>query len=191
MQVPIKSVAPNGLADELVERVRKEFQHSADVEALRERSRSFHILEVGHTREAGRCEKKGRFFGLLVVMITTAIGTAAFAQLGEGTGTAAKIVVGSVGALAAVLAAFKENAAYGKSSADHQKAGADFGALHHTAEEMLLKYQRDADFRVKEFDEKLQTLDKDRADLMRKSISLSGRAYDWAENWVDAHSARR
>jgi hypothetical protein len=154
---------------------------------LRSRSQSLHIQEVGHARESGVCEKWGRRIGLLVVMLTTAIGTTTFTQLGKSPSTGIKIALGSISMLAAVLAAYKENAAFGKSSADHGKAAAVFGQLHHRAENLIFDLKRgNVSF---DLDKELRDLNKDEADAMSTSIPLRPGRYDWARRWVEREQA--
>lgn len=154
---------------------------------LRQRSQSLRTREVAHAREGARCDKYGRRIGLVVVMLTTVIGTTAFTQLNNSTSNAIKIAVGAVGILAAVLAAFKENAAYGKSSADHAAAAAGFGELHHDVEEILLKYERKGGDYGDALDADLAKVNKAEADLMSKAIAVGPRAYADAEQWVRLH----
>lgn len=158
---------------------------------LRQRSESLHIKEVGHARLSGRLDRYGRLIGLAVVILTTVAGTTVFAELGKNTGTAAKITVGVITAVAAVLAAVKEHAAFGKSSATHLEAAAKYGAIHHHIEEKILDYECEAPSEAA-LDKELEQLNRDESELNRTAIVLGGRAYDWAKRWVEdenkAHS---
>lgn len=159
-------------------------------ENLRQRSNSLHIKEVGHARVSGRSDRWGRLIGLAVVILTTITGTTVFTELGNSTGTAAKIAVGVIATIAAVLAAVKEQAAFGKASAAHAEAAANYGALHHHVEKLILDWESKAPSAA-DLDKELEGLNKKEGDLNQKAPVLGGRAYDWAKQWVEVEARAR
>ena len=83
-----------------------------------------------------KCAMLSRILGLAVVMLTTVIGTSIFVSLGENPHWAAQVAVGTLGILAALAAAWKENAQYGKRSEAHQNAASAFERLRYGTEKL-------------------------------------------------------
>lgn len=151
-------------------------------ERLRDRQQGWHIRKVGHTFASLSSERWGRSLGLLVVVLTTAIGSAAFATLNDDPGDRAQTIVAAFGVAAALAAAVKEYAGFGKASVEHRAMVARW-------EELTYQADRLAD-RLKLGIEDPASADNALAKLEARAVRLEDappllhrRAYEKAERW--------
>jgi hypothetical protein len=150
--------------------------------------RSWWIKEVAHTFAAGACERRGRFLGLLVVVLTTVIGTGTFAALQNNPSQAAKLTVAILAVAAAVSAAVKEFFQYGKTSAEHLEEAAKYGSLKDQADDLAdelkahSKVWSDANKELIKLEQAAEALD-------RTPPMVVGRPYSNAEKWVQDKGA--
>ena len=103
------------------------------MQRLREKRATWSVKEVAHALESVRCEKLGRVLGLFVVVLTTIIGTSAFAAFQKSPDRTVKWIVVVLSVAAAVTAAVKEFAQYAKGSDAHRNAAAKYEELGDTA----------------------------------------------------------
>ena len=166
--------------------------HARDESPLDRLSRqveSWYIKQVAHTLEAGRCEKKGRALGLLVVMLTTVIGTSAFSALEEDPSFRATLTITVFGIAAALAAAIKEFAAYGKRSSDHATAAREYQNLTNGGEQIgdrwrhRLMSREEADKQLAEYENKSE-------ELAVEPLIPDG-AYERALVWIRKHGTRK
>jgi protein-S-isoprenylcysteine O-methyltransferase Ste14 len=98
---------------------------------LKEWQGNFQIFLRGHYDAANRCERLNLWFGIPVVVLSTLVGTSIFSALGlESAPPWAKILVGCVSLLVAILAALQTFLRYSERGEKHRIAGASFAALH-------------------------------------------------------------
>jgi conflict system pore-forming effector with SLATT domain len=93
--------------------------------------------QFGHQRQADRYRALSLVFGIPVVVLTTLVGTSAFAAVTHGASKAARIAVGVVSIMAAVLASIQTFLGYGQSSERHRIAGARYASLRRSIEQAL------------------------------------------------------
>jgi hypothetical protein len=105
---------------------------------LESRFKSHYRKEVAFTKASEAFEKWGRRLGLLVIILTTIVGTAVFASLKDDPSTAAKIVVALLSIAAAVSAAAKEFLAYSNRADECGATANKFEALRYDTAELLL-----------------------------------------------------
>jgi hypothetical protein len=105
---------------------------TADLEELRRGTRAF---EVAHVRDKEHYERLKRALGLAVVILTTVTGTAIVTSLAasQNASTAAKIVVGILSVLSAVVAAVNEKGPFGDQVTAHGDTATSFIKLHRKA----------------------------------------------------------
>lgn len=149
------------------------------VALLRERVWSFEVKRVAHAITAEESDKWARRLGLLVVVLTTIVGTSVFTSLNNDPSLAAKIAVAVLSVGAAVAAGAKEYLALDKRCSAHRQASSDFGRLKNTAQELLAGGSvTDPD--IKKLDDEAEECDD-------RDPSLPGGMYDTAEDWVRKH----
>jgi hypothetical protein len=107
-------------------------------EWLESRFKSHYRKEVAFTNGSEAFDKWGRRLGLIVIILTTVVGTAAFTSLQGDPSTAAKIVVALLSIAAAVAAAAKEFLAYTNRADEFGATANKFEALRYETAELLL-----------------------------------------------------
>jgi hypothetical protein len=100
--------------------------------------------QFGHQRQAERTRTKGIALGLPVVIMTTLVGTSAFATLGDATSNAAKVVVGSFSIIAAVLASMQTFLGYSQVAERHRIAASRYANLRRAVEIALARHDASA-----------------------------------------------
>jgi hypothetical protein len=96
--------------------------------------------QFGHQRQAERTRTKGIALGLPVVIMTTLVGTSAFATLGDATSNRAKVVVGSFSILAAVLASMQTFLGYSQIAERHRIAASRYANSRRAIEVALTRH---------------------------------------------------
>jgi hypothetical protein len=107
-------------------------------EALWRRKDYYRVQQAARNEASTYYCKAGRFLGLTVVILTTVIGTSAFAALQGDPSTGAKWAVLGLGAAAALAATTKEFMGYGQLSAEEAKFARRYGDFRAKADELLL-----------------------------------------------------
>ncbi|GAA4581135.1 hypothetical protein GCM10023176_61650 [Micromonospora coerulea] len=88
--------------------------------------------------EAGKFLRRAHYgLGVPVIVITTSLGTAAFATISLGIGTAAKAWFGGLSMLAAVLAALQTQFRYLERSEKHKATATRYGNIRRQIEAIL------------------------------------------------------
>jgi hypothetical protein len=108
-------------------------------EWLESRFKSHYRKEVAFTQGSESFDKWGRRLGLLVVILTTVVGTAAFTSLKDDPSTAAKIVVAILSISAAVAAGAKEFLAFMNRADEFGITANKFEELRYQVAELLLQ----------------------------------------------------
>lgn len=91
--------------------------------------------QLSHYEMADRLGRRNLWIGIPVMVITTAVGTSAFASvLSELVPLWAKVVVGAASVLAAVLAALQTFFKFTERAERHKTFGAKFGAVRRELE---------------------------------------------------------
>lgn len=118
---------------------RQQESRSYDLKEALWRRKDYYRVQQGARNEASTyyC-RAGRFLGLTVVILTTVIGTSAFAALQGDPSAGAKWAVLGLGAAAALAATIKEFMGYGQLSAEEAKYARKYGDLRARADELLL-----------------------------------------------------
>jgi hypothetical protein len=93
--------------------------------------------QFGHQRQADRFRVLSLVVGIPVVVLTTLVGTSAFAAVTHGASKTARLLVGVVSILAAVLASIQTFLGYGQSAERHRIAGARYASLRRSTEDAL------------------------------------------------------
>jgi len=113
---------------------------SEQKQMLEEWQDTFQLFLRGHYDAANRCERLNLWFGIPVVALSACVGTSIFSALGLESAPPpwAKILVGCVSLLVAVLAALQTFLKYSERGEKHRIAGASFAALHKEIDQMLV-----------------------------------------------------
>jgi hypothetical protein len=102
------------------------------------------VAQFGHQRQAEGTRTKSIMLGLPVVILTTLVGTSAFATLNEATSTRAKVVVGSFSILAAVLASMQTFLGYSQVAERHRIAASRYANARRAIEIALTRHDASA-----------------------------------------------
>lgn len=100
--------------------------------------------QFGHLRQAEGTRTKSILLGLPVVILTTLVGTSAFATLNEATSTRAKVFVGSFSILAAVLASMQTFLGYSQVAERHRIAASRYANTRRSIEIALTRHDASA-----------------------------------------------
>lgn len=130
--------------------------------------------EGQHTHhEAGKLFRRAHYWlAVPVIVITTSLGTAAFATISLGIGTAGKAWFGGLSMLAAALAALQTQFRYLERSENHKATGTKYGNVRRKIEMLLVlpESERGKPGQVlKEISEKLDSISAD-ADAVSSRI---------------------
>ena len=153
---------------------------AAGIGELRRGSRA---MEAAHAQDREYYERRVRWMGIAVVVITTVVGAGIVTSLATSTNTAEKAVFGSLSLVAAVIAALNEKGPWGDQRKAHLDSARAFCEVHRKAVDLGLNLEvgfvsRD-DAR-----EQLLELEKTYDELKDKAPDV--RHYDRAYAWVEA-----
>lgn len=93
--------------------------------------------QFGHQIKADRNRRYGIALGIPTVIISTIVGTAAFAAINDQSGDTMKFIVGIVSVLAAVLASIQTYLGYAQLAERHRVAGVRYAALRREIQHAL------------------------------------------------------
>jgi hypothetical protein len=96
--------------------------------------------QFGHQRRADQTRTRGIQLGLPVVILTTLVGTSAFATFNEAPSNTAKAVVGTVSILAAVLASIQTFLGYTQVAERHRIAATRYANCRRAIELALTRH---------------------------------------------------
>jgi hypothetical protein len=100
--------------------------------------RGIRLLHIAHAKAAARFRRRGRLFGVPVIVLTTVVGTSIFATISEqAISENWKIAAGLMSGLAAILSALQTFLDYGVLAEKHKLASIAFGALRRDLERAL------------------------------------------------------
>lgn len=109
------------------------------LEKLKEWQGNFQRFLGGHYEAANRCERLNLWLGIPVVILSALVGTSVFSALrSETTPAWAKIVVGLVSILVAILGSLQTFLRFSERGEKHRIAGASFAALHKEVDQLLV-----------------------------------------------------
>lgn len=157
---------------------------------LPERRRSWYVKELAHTFAAGSQEGRGRFLGLLVVILTTIISTGTFTALQNNPSQAAKVATAVLAVIAAIAAAMKEFFQYGKTSADHLAEAAKYESFKNQADDLADKLTAHA-IEWADADKALTTLEGLAETQDKTPPMVYGHPYNKGVKWVRDAEERR
>lgn len=103
---------------------------------LRQFRKGLRILHGGHWEAAKRFERRSRYLGVPVAVLTAVVGTSLFASLDSSSNTI-KIVAGTVSMIAAVFAAVQTFLNYQERAEQHKRAGVAYGDLRRKVDTAL------------------------------------------------------
>jgi len=112
------------------------------------------ILHLAHTRSAVSFERRGRFLGVPVIILTTAVGTSIFA--GAETSPTLKIIAGLLSLGAAVLSSLQTTLKYSEVAGQHKAAAQKYGKLRREIEVHQVSVQTETQASLTALLEKLQ-----------------------------------
>lgn len=95
------------------------------------------IAHVAHEKAAARYDAVGRLLGVVVVVLSTIVGTAIFSTLARSPSTALKVVTGALSTAAAVVAGVQAFLGYPQRAADHREAAMRYGTLRRHLEQLM------------------------------------------------------
>ncbi|MGD0536033.1 MAG: SLATT domain-containing protein [Verrucomicrobiota bacterium] len=104
---------------------------------LRRWQRGTRVLQVAHILAANHTHRLNRFVGIIVVILTTIVGTSIFASLQSQATIFAKIVVGLLSLAAAVLSSLQLFFRHDDVVQRHKHAFARYGELRREIEQHL------------------------------------------------------
>jgi hypothetical protein len=96
--------------------------------------------QFGHQKRADQTRTRGIQLGLPVVILTTLVGTSAFATFNEAPSNAAKALVGTVSILAAVLASIQTFLGYAQVTERHRIAATRYATCRRGIELALTRH---------------------------------------------------
>lgn len=96
--------------------------------------------QFGHQTRAEQTRTRSIQFGLPVVILTTLVGTSAFATFNDTTSNEAKVLVGTVSILAAVLAGIQTFLGYSQVAERHRIAATRYATLRRGIEVALTRH---------------------------------------------------
>jgi hypothetical protein len=102
------------------------------------------IAQFGHQMQAEGTRTKSIVLGLPVVILTTLVGTSAFATLNDATSTEAKVFVGCFSILAAVLASMQTFLGYSQVAERHRIAASRYANARRAIEIALTRHDASA-----------------------------------------------
>ncbi len=85
--------------------------------------------QMAHFKTAVACERQHLFLGIPAVVLSTVVGSSVFASLQKEASFEAKLLIGTLSVLAAVLAAVQTFLRHSERAEKHRSAGTSFGAL--------------------------------------------------------------
>jgi hypothetical protein len=100
--------------------------------------------QFGHQARAERTRLKGIWLGLPVVIMTTLVGTSAFATFNEASSKGAKILVGIISITAAVLASIQTFLGYSQVAERHRIAATRYANTRRAIELALTRHDASA-----------------------------------------------
>ena len=100
--------------------------------------------QFGHQAQAEQTRRKSIWLGLPVVIMTTLVGTSAFATFNEDSGPEAKILVGVISIAAAVLASIQTFLGYSQVAERHRIAATRYANARRTIEVALTRHDASA-----------------------------------------------
>jgi len=100
--------------------------------------------QFGHQAQAEQTRRKSIWLGLPVVIMTTLVGTSAFATFNESSGPEAKILVGVISISAAVLASIQTFLGYSQVAERHRIAATRYATTRRAIELALSRHDASA-----------------------------------------------
>lgn len=147
------------------------------MDLLKQWQNGIRIWHIAHIRSATYYESRGRLLGVIVIVLSTLVGTSIFADIQDSLGPYWKIVTGFMSALAAVLASIQTFMKYMELAEKHKVAAQKFGTLRREAELYLVSTPQNVESTLTALREKWSTLE-------QESPNPPQRIYDKARDKV-------
>jgi hypothetical protein len=138
------------------------------------------VAHKGHIKTAANADRMNRILGIPATFISAIVGSAVFASLAENPSATAKIAVGLLSVLAAVLTALQTYLRYSERAELHRKAAGRYGVMRRQLEEILASYSDEHPCD----DAKLDEIGKTWAEIEAAAPSLSQRLYTSLEREI-------
>lgn len=94
-----------------------------------------------YNRAANRCRNLNTGIGLIVAILSAAVGTSVFASLGQSVSGLIKVIVGAVSLLAAVMSGIQVFAALPQRIEEYEKSARRFGVIRRQIEQTRLSLE--------------------------------------------------
>ncbi len=143
--------------------------------------------QFGHQTRSATTRTLYLLLGVPVVALTTLVGTSVFATFNETPSQRAKLIVGSVSILAAVLAAIQTFLSYGQLTERHRTAAARYASCRRSIEVALARHDASAVDRIRLEMDKVGAASPQIGDrVWRSSLAQAEEAIDrWSRGGVD------
>jgi hypothetical protein len=145
---------------------------------MRDWLREATVKNVGNVMASCGDEQRSRALGLVVTILTTAVGTAVFASLSKSPSPGWKIATGTIGFVAVIAGAVQTYMAYGKRSEQHRAAATKYVKLQRDIEVVAPQWE---DLTANEQREKMTKWESELLDAETTAPILSARVLRKAE----------
>jgi SMODS and SLOG-associating 2TM effector domain family 4 len=173
IRVPIETLPDENAAPPATELKRK----------LRELEVSTHALEGAHAIEASRWERWTRDLSWAGIILSTIVSASIFTSLATNADKWAKVAVGIVSLLVAVVTAFNQKNLFKGQADGHTAASRAYADLYSQAGHIPVQFENDEISRD-QAEKKLIELEAKREELERKPPMASRAAYQDAFMWA-------
>lgn len=160
-------------------------QGDSSIELLKRWQRAIRICHKAHIRSAAHMNRRNRAMGIIVVILSTIVGTSVFATLDSSPEVWVKIIVGILSVTAAVFAGLQTFLNYSEKEEMHKQASQKYGSLRRELEEMLVFPNGDKNS-SKDY---LKNIRVNWDNIDSESPSLSQKLYDKIAKGIYAQSA--
>jgi hypothetical protein len=130
--------------------------------------------QLAHTDAADRARRRERLLGVPTVVLTTVVGSAAFATLGKSPRKGLQFAAGTLSILAAVLAALQTFLKLGDAARSHTESSRAFGSLRRDLGQLGADAERPRDELKRELERVRQRYDA----LSEKSPDVPPRLFE-------------
>ena len=110
---------------------------STDRELVAQWLKGLGILHRSHFAMASRCQNRHTILGISIIVLSATVGSAVFGSLESSTTSAARIAVGMLSMLAAILASLQTFLKFSERAESHKAAAARYGVIRRELEQAL------------------------------------------------------
>ncbi|MDQ2696374.1 MAG: SLATT domain-containing protein [Pseudomonadota bacterium] len=138
------------------------------------------VMSNAHYDMAEKYRKRYRLFGIIVVTVTSIVGTTVFTSLGESPDTRIQLFTGLLSIGAAVLSALQTFLGFSELQAQHKRAGDGYSISRRDFEFLMMKYPTANGITGESGTSELEALKKNLDELDRASPTIPDKIYDAA-----------